>query len=154
MIGADASAKAVVFSRYERFLELIGRLLTKTGLQCVQLSKNADGKSALERFREDTQCKILLTTFEIGGDLLDLSAASHAFLMEPGWNPITDGQAHARVQSLRQNKPTRMVKFISKGTIEEKIIEVLEGKQNSLVDGYCSSLEDLTTEEMVTLFSV
>jgi len=29
MIGADASAKAVVFSRYERFLELIGRLLTK-----------------------------------------------------------------------------------------------------------------------------
>ncbi|CAH8251756.1 unnamed protein product [Arabidopsis lyrata] len=155
MLGTDESAKAVIFSRYKSFLELIERQLTKSGLRCVKLSESADGKAALQRFKEDGQCKILLTTFEIVGDLLDLSVASHVFLMDPGWNPITDRQALARVQTVRQSKPTRMVKFISKGTIEEKIIDVLQEKQNTLagVDDYCSSIEKLTEEEMGFLFS-
>ena len=60
---------------------------------------------------------------------LDLTAANHAFLVEPQWNPMLEEQAMSRVHRLGQTKPVNLVRFIVKNTWEEKIVTVQERKR-------------------------
>lgn len=61
---------------------------------------------------------------------LDLTAANHAFLVEPQWNPMLEEQAMSRVHRLGQTKAVNLVRFIVKNTWEEKIVTVQERKRN------------------------
>jgi SNF2 family DNA or RNA helicase len=60
---------------------------------------------------------------------LDLTAANHAILIEPQWNPMLEEQAISRVHRLRQTKRVNIVRFVMKGTFEQKIIDKQERKR-------------------------
>jgi DNA repair protein RAD16 len=61
----------------------------------------------IERFTNDPDCKVFLMSLKAGGVALNLTVASHVFLMDPWWNPAVEQQAQDRIHRLGQYKPIK-----------------------------------------------
>ncbi|KAM5580613.1 hypothetical protein ABKV19_010060 [Rosa sericea] len=112
MVERDGSAKGIVFSQFTSFLDLIHYSLQKSGVNCVQLvgSMTMSARdTAIKRFTEDPDCRIFLMSLKAGGVALNLTVASHVFLMDPWWNPAVERQAQDRIHRIGQYKPISVV---------------------------------------------
>jgi len=159
MMAADPTSKALVFSQFITFLELIEWRLKTEGVSCAKLmgsmsivSKN----NMIIAFQTDPSLKVMLISLKAGGEGLNLQAANHIFLMDPWWNPASELQAMQRAHRIGQTRPVKAIRFVAKDTIEEKIIE-LQGKKQAVFD--CSvgnsnqALQRLRGEDIRFLFS-
>ncbi|KAF8106466.1 hypothetical protein N665_0139s0056 [Sinapis alba] len=159
MVERDGSAKAIVFSQFISFLDLINYTLGKCGVSCVQLvgtMSKAARDIAINKFREDPDCKVFLMSLQAGGVALNLTVASHVFMMDPCWNPAVERQAQDRIHRIGQYKPIRIVKFIIENTVEEKILKLQKKKEllfETTVDGSQGGRGKLTAEDIRFLFS-
>ncbi|RDW90365.1 Single-stranded DNA-dependent ATPase [Aspergillus mulundensis] len=125
--------KSVVFSAWTSHLDLIEIALRAQGLTGYTrldgtMSLPARNK-ALDTFREDNNITILLATIGAGGVGLNLTSASHVYIMEPQYNPAAVAQAIDRVHRLGQTREVTNVQFLMKDSIEEKIAELAKKKQ-------------------------
>ncbi|KAF8391562.1 hypothetical protein HHK36_023868 [Tetracentron sinense] len=158
MIERDGSAKGIVFSQFTSFLDLINYSLQKSGINCVQLvgSMTMSARDvAIKKFTDDPDCKIFLMSLKAGGVALNLTVASHVFLMDPWWNPAVERQAQDRIHRIGQYKPIRTVRFIIENTIEERILKLQEKKElvfEGTVGGSAEALGKLTEADLRFLF--
>jgi DNA repair protein RAD16 len=158
MIERDGSAKGIVFSQFTSFLDLIHYSLQKSGVNCVQLDGSMTMNArdaAITKFREDPDCRIFLMSLKAGGVALNLTVASHVFLMDPWWNPAVERQAQDRIHRIGQYKPIRIVRFVIQNTIEERILQLQEKKElvfEGTVGGSTEALGKLTEKDMRFLF--
>ncbi|XP_059450691.1 ATP-dependent helicase rhp16-like isoform X1 [Corylus avellana] len=160
MVERDGSAKGIVFSQFTSFLDLINYSLHKSGVNCVQLDGTMSMSArdaAIKRFNEDPDCKIFLMSLKAGGVALNLTVASHVFLMDPWWNPAVERQAQDRIHRIGQHKPTRIVRFVIENTIEERILKLQEKKElvfEGTIGGSSEALGKLTEEDLRFLFVI
>ncbi|XP_027343348.1 DNA repair protein RAD16-like [Abrus precatorius] len=158
MIERDGSAKGIVFSQFTSFLDLINYSLHKSGVSCVQLNGSmslAARDAAIKRFTNDPDCKIFLMSLKAGGVALNLTVASHVFLMDPWWNPAVERQAQDRIHRIGQYKPIRIVRFVIENTIEERILKLQEKKElvfEGTIGGSSDALGKLTEADLRFLF--
>ncbi|KAM3344549.1 DNA repair protein RAD16 [Capsicum galapagoense] len=158
MVERDGSAKAIVFSQFTSFLDLIHYSLQKSGVSCVQLDGSmtmAARDSAITRFTNDPDCRIFLMSLKAGGVALNLTVASQVFLMDPWWNPAVERQAQDRIHRIGQYKPIRIVRFVIENTIEERILKLQEKKElvfEGTVGGSSEALGKLTEADLKFLF--
>ncbi|KAL2331847.1 hypothetical protein Fmac_019428 [Flemingia macrophylla] len=158
MVERDGSAKGIVFSQFTSFLDLINYSLHKSGVSCVQLNGSmslAARDAAIRRFTEDPGCKIFLMSLKAGGVALNLTVASHVFLMDPWWNPAVERQAQDRIHRIGQYKPIRIVRFVIENTIEERILKLQEKKElvfEGTIGGSSDALGKLTEADLRFLF--
>jgi SNF2 family DNA or RNA helicase len=98
---------------------------------------------------------IFVLSLKAGGVGLNLTAANHVFHFDRWWNPAVENQATDRAYRMGQKRNVQVHKFISLGTLEEKIDEMLESKM-SLSENVISSSEgwitELSNEELRDLF--
>ncbi|KAK9074056.1 hypothetical protein SSX86_006653 [Deinandra increscens subsp. villosa] len=159
MVERDGSAKGIVFSQFTSFLDLIHYSLQKCGVKCVQLDGSmtmAAREAAISRFTDDRDCKVFLMSLKAGGVALNLTVASHVFLMDPWWNPAVEQQAQDRIHRIGQYKPIRVVRFVIENTIEERILNLQEKKKlvfEGTVGGSNEALGRLTEADMRFLFA-
>ncbi|KAJ6680462.1 hypothetical protein OIU79_020045 [Salix purpurea] len=159
MAERDGSAKGIVFSQFTSFLDLIHYSLQKSGISCVQLVGSmslAARDAAIKRFAEDSDCKIFLMSLKAGGVALNLTVASHVFLMDPWWNPAVERQAQDRIHRIGQYKPIRIVRFVIENTVEERILQLQEKKElvfEGTVGGSSEALGKLTEADLRFLFA-
>ncbi|XP_050206991.1 DNA repair protein RAD16 [Mercurialis annua] len=159
MVERDGSAKGIVFSQFTSFLDLISYSLQKSGINCVQLvgSMTLPARdNAIKNFTEDPDCRIFLMSLKAGGVALNLTVASHVFLMDPWWNPAVERQAQDRIHRIGQYKPIRIVRFVIENTIEERILRLQDKKElvfEGTVGGNSEALGKLTEADMRFLFS-
>jgi len=159
MLQKDAAAKAIVFSQFTSFLDLIIFSLRKSGIKCTQLTGSMSIQArdqTIERFSNDPDCKVFLMSLKAGGVALNLTVASHVFLMDPWWNPAVEQQAQDRIHRLGQYKPIRVVRFVIANTIEERILRLQEKKQlvfEGTVGGSSEALGRLTEDDLRFLFT-
>src|SRR5262249_28741560 len=124
--------KAVVFSQWLRMHELLVRRLKERGWGHVVFHGGAPGikrKELIDRFRDDPECRLFLST-DAGGVGLNLQHASVVLNMDLPWNPAVLEQRIGRVHRLGQRQPVRVVNFVAKGTIEEGMLEVRKFKKS------------------------
>lgn len=158
MVERDGSAKGIVFSQFTSFLDLINYSLQKSGITCVQLVGSmsmAARDAAISRFSNEPDCKIFLMSLKAGGVALNLTVASHVFLMDPWWNPAVERQAQDRIHRIGQYKPIRIVRFVIEKTIEERILKLQEKKElvfEGTVGGSSEALGKLTEADLKFLF--
>lgn len=158
MVERDGSAKGIVFSQFTSFLDLINYSLHKSGVSCVQLNGSmslAARDAAIRRFTEDPDCKIFLMSLKAGGVALNLTVASHVFLMDPWWNPAVERQAQDRIHRIGQYKPIRIMRFVIENTIEERILKLQEKKElvfEGTIGGSSDALGKLTEADLRFLF--
>lgn len=85
----------------------------------------------------------------------NLQAVNQVYLLDPWWNPAMEQQAYQRAHRLGQKRDVEVVRFVSDGTIEEKILLLQERKQctfDSTVAGCNESLLKLTSDDIQMLF--
>ncbi|MFM6984368.1 MAG: DEAD/DEAH box helicase, partial [Chitinophagaceae bacterium] len=90
---------------------------------------SADRKQLVDRFQSKDEAMIFLISLKAGGTGLNLTAADYVFLLDPWWNPAVERQAMDRTHRIGQDKPVFVYKFITKDTIEEKIVNLQARKQ-------------------------
>jgi SNF2 family DNA or RNA helicase len=91
-----------------------------------------------------------------GGVGLNLTAADYVFLLDPWWNPAAEAQAIDRAHRIGQVKTVFTYKFITKETVEEKILALQQRKldlANDLVTSDETILRALSEDEVLDLLS-
>lgn len=158
MVEHDGSAKGIVFSQFTSFLDLIEFSLHRAGIKCVQLNGKmnmAEKGRAIDTFINDPDCRIFLMSLKAGGVALNLTVASHVFLMDPWWNPAVESQAQDRIHRIGQFKPIRSMRFVIKDTVEERILQLQEKKQlvfDGTVGDSPEAMSKLTEADLKFLF--
>jgi superfamily II DNA or RNA helicase len=131
-LALEENRKVVVFSEYERMTHLAGEELRKLGIGFVSLHGGVPSRqrgALIERFREDPECRVFLST-DAGGVGLNLQAASAVVNFEPPWNPARLEQRIGRVHRLGQSRPVQVIHLLTSGSIEERVWETLQLKKS------------------------
>ncbi|HXW11861.1 MAG TPA: DEAD/DEAH box helicase [Nitrososphaeraceae archaeon] len=108
--------------------------------------------SMIKRFQEGSRTsdnkkssRVFVLSIKAGGVGLNLTAANHVFHYDRWWNPAVENQATDRAYRIGQNKTVQIHKFISTGTLEEKIDEMIERKKG-LAEGIIETGEKWITQ--------
>ncbi len=145
--------KALVFSSFVKHLELVASYLDNAGIKYAWLTgETRDRESEIEKFQHNSDYTFFLISLKAGGVGLNLTAAEYVFILDPWWNPAAEMQAISRAHRIGQEKHIFVYRFISRKTLEEKILQLQERKAK-LADAFVNnSLKGITQEEVMELF--
>lgn len=100
---------------------------------------------------------VFLLSLKAGGIGLNLTAANHVFHFDRWWNPAVENQATDRAYRIGQNRHVQVHKFVTLGTLEERIDDMIERKQDlsrQIVGGGEGWITELSTEDLKELFAL
>ncbi|KAB2571496.1 DNA repair protein rad8 [Lasiodiplodia theobromae] len=120
-------------------LDQIGKALFANNLcfERIDGSKSdSQRRTALDRFRNDPDCCILLASIGSAGVGLDLTVASCVHLMEPQWSPMAEEQALDRIHRMGQTRDVVATRYVVKNSIEEYVISVQEMKSKVIKQSF------------------
>lgn len=147
--------KILVFSQYVKHLKLLGKQLKKVGHDFAYLDGSTKNRQQeVERFQEDPSLKLFLISLKAGGLGLNLTQADYVFLLDPWWNPAIEAQAVDRAHRIGQKNKVFTYKFITRDTVEEKILELQARKKQlaaDLITTEESFVKNLTKENIISL---
>ena len=149
-LAIEENRKVVVFSEYERMTHLAGEELRKLGIGFVSLHGGVPSRQRgglIERFRNDPECKVFLST-DAGGVGLNLQAASAVVNFEPPWNPARLEQRIGRVHRLGQSRPVHVIHMLTSGSIEERVWETLRLKKSLFAGVFDSPTGEVSFEKL------
>jgi superfamily II DNA/RNA helicase len=112
--------------------ELVVEVLQRNGIGYVHLNGSVPSKNRkalMTAFKDDVNCKVFLST-DAGGVGLNLQSGSVVINMDIPWNPAVLEQRIGRVHRMGQKRNVRVVNFISKDSIEERILDLLRFKSS------------------------
>lgn len=147
-IPEDGSTKIIIFSEWERMLSLVRELLDKMNVEyawhtgSVHQSKR---REEIRRFKEKEECRVFLST-DCGAVGLNLQVANIVINLDLPWNPAKLEQRIARAWRKHQTKKVQVINLISEGTIEHRMLGVLDLKQK--LSDHVLDLGDVETMEM------
>lgn len=128
--------KVVLFSQWTSCLDLVGHMLSKfgVGFECYdgRVNSTEDREGVISKFKQDPNCKILLTSLGAGGEGVNLTFATHVILMEPYWNMAAEQQAIDRLHRIGQKSTTHVARFVVEDTVEEWVQSIQTKKTNEL----------------------
>ena len=159
---ASRQERVLVFTQFremtgplERFLaDAFGRpgLVLHGGTPIAQRAK------LVARFQADDAAPFFVLSLKAGGVGLNLTGASHVVHFDRWWNPAVENQATDRAFRIGQHKNVLVHRFVCRGTVEEKIAAMLEGKRalaHGVIEGggeqALTELDDAALRQMVTL---
>lgn len=155
----EQKESCLIFTQYIEMGEIIRRLLQKKfGIEVPFLNGSvakSQRDTMIARF-QDREFPVFLLSLKAGGTGLNLTAANHVIHYDRWWNPAVENQATDRAYRIGQKRFVHVHKFISTGTLEEKIDAMLEKKQ-SLNDAIIQSdnwITELSTDELRELVSL
>lgn len=109
----------------------------------------------VEAFNGEAYVPFMILSVKAGGVGLNLTAANHVIHFDRWWNPAVENQATDRAFRIGQKKNVIVYKFITQGTIEEKIDQMIEEKQELAGSLVAASGEkwitDLSDQELISL---
>jgi SNF2 family DNA or RNA helicase len=151
--------KAIIFSQWTQPLEVLARHLAPFGpLLYHGKVPQAQRQPILDQFKSDPSKHVLLMSYGTGSVGLNLQFTNYVFLFDRWWNPAIEDQAINRAHRLGQKDAVFVSRFISQGTIEERIADVLDQKRalfNEMLEGNGPPATlGLTEEEVFRLFDI
>lgn len=148
--------KALVFSQWTSFLDLIEPHLKAAGITFNRLDGSTKDRGAVvDAFQDPGGPSVMLLSLKAGGTGLNLTAADHVFLMDPWWNPAVEDQAADRAHRIGQENPVLVHRVVAKGTVEERIL-ALQEKKRALADaavGDGGAASSISRDELLELLA-
>ncbi|WP_194776004.1 DEAD/DEAH box helicase [Pararhodonellum marinum] len=157
MLGSTASEghKVLVFSQFVRHLNIVREYLDARGMAYAYLDgATKDRQAQVEEFQKNDEVKIFLISLKAGGVGLNLTKAEYVFLLDPWWNPAVEAQAIDRAHRIGQENKVIIYKFITRNTVEEKIMALQERKMalaGELISNEESFMKTLSREDVEAL---
>jgi hypothetical protein len=149
--------KILVFSQFVKHLMLLRQHLDAQGYAYAYLDGNThDRQAQVERFQQRPDVPLFLISLKAGGLGLNLTAADYVFILDPWWNPAIEAQAIDRAHRIGQDRTVFTYKFISKNTVEEKILALQQSKRrlaSELITTEEGFVKSLTPEDVLALLS-
>ncbi|TFE25524.1 DEAD/DEAH box helicase [Cohnella luojiensis] len=159
--------RCLIFTQYIGMGQMLKLVLEQELGEPVLYLNGSTSKTARDRMIDLFQSKeepasadqpnVFILSLKAGGVGLNLTAANHVFHFDRWWNPAVENQATDRAYRMGQTRDVQVHKFISLGTLEERIDEMLDSKQQ-LSDNVISSSEgwitELSTDELKDLFTL
>ncbi len=139
-LNDDGDHKILIFSEWERMLQLVRDLSGKLGLaHAWHTGKVPQRKRRLEirRFKEDPDCRLFLST-DSGSLGLNLQNADVVINLDLPWNPAKLEQRIARAWRKHQKRPVQVINLVCEHSIEHRMMDLLEQKRDlaqAVVDG-------------------
>ncbi|WDV97868.1 DEAD/DEAH box helicase [Brevibacillus parabrevis] len=159
--------RCLIFTQYIEMGNLLQRVLTREGYGPVFFLNGATKKEKrdemIARFQDtslpdEERGAIFILSLRAGGTGLNLTEANHVIHVDRWWNPAVENQATDRAHRIGQRRNVQVYKFISLGTIEERIDEMMERKLSLSQQIVSSSQEawitELSTAELRELFAL
>lgn len=156
---SESNQKVLIFSQFTSMLMLIRDELRKMKIKTSYL----DGRTTAEErqvlvdeFNTSDQ-EVFLISLKAGGYGLNLTGANAVIHVDPWWNKSVERQAEDRVHRIGQKQNVSVYKIITTNTIEEKIFELQNQKDDlieSLLDENTKSIASMNSEQLVDLFAV
>lgn len=139
-ISAEGN-KVLIFSQFVKHLEIFREYFETTHIPYAYLDGSTkDRAEVVDKFKTDPEIKVFLISIKAGGVGLNLTEADYVFILDPWWNPAVEQQAIDRSHRIGQTRNVFIYKFITKDTVEEKIV-ALQNRKKSFADSL------ITTEE-------
>ncbi len=121
--------KVLIFSSFVEHLKLYKNYLESIDIPyCYLDGQTKDRAEQVSQFQNNPEKLVFLLSLKAGGVGLNLTAAEYVFLLDPWWNPASEAQAYDRTHRIGQKNNVFIYKFITKESIEEKIMELQERK--------------------------
>ena len=152
----DAGDSTLVFTQFVTMGHLLMTRLGELGIAAEflhgsdSLTRRAD---RVDRFQAG-EFPVLVVSLRAGGTGLNLTRATHVIHYDRWWNPAVENQASDRAWRIGQDRPVQIHRLISEGTIEDRIAQVLQQKQNlaaSVIGGGEAWIGELTNDELSDL---
>lgn len=150
----------LIFTQYVEMGAMLQRLLERTLKEPVLYLHGSTTKQERDRMVEQFQsgaAAIFVLSLRAGGTGLNLTAASHVFHYDRWWNPAVENQATDRAYRIGQERLVQVHKFITLGTLEERIDEMIERKQGlsrDIIDTSEQWVTELSAEELEDLITL
>jgi superfamily II DNA or RNA helicase len=149
--------KVVVFSQYAKMINRLSERLTQRGVRHVSLTGQSTQRGQLvKQFQEDNEIKVFLGSLLAGGTGIDLTAASVVIHYDRWWNAAKENQATDRIHRIGQQKNVQVYKLVTKGTLEERIDEIINRKKlifERFVEEDAEIFKNLSREDLLKLLA-
>ena len=121
--------KILIFSQFVKHLSIIRKYLNENEVKHAYLDgATKDRQGQVELFQNDDSVNVFLISLKAGGLGLNLTRADYVFLLDPWWNPAIEAQAVDRAHRIGQKRTVFTYKFITRNTVEEKILALQQSK--------------------------
>jgi SNF2 family DNA or RNA helicase len=156
---AASGRKAIVFSQWVDTIDKLRRPLARFNpLEYHGRIPASRRDGVIEQFRDDPKSSVLVMSYGAGSVGLNLQFASYVFLFDRWWNPAVEDQAINRAHRIGAAGPVTVTRFLSTGTIEERIDRVLAEKRelfNAVFDDAAAPARmGLSRDEIFGLFNL
>lgn len=154
--------KVLVFTQFKEMTEPLSGFLAdvfgNSGLVLHGGTPVKKRQGLVMTFQEDDRVPFMVLSLKAGGTGLNLTAASHVIHFDRWWNPAVENQATDRAFRIGQKKNVLVHKFVCRGTVEERIDALIDGKKKLagevLSQGAESSLTEMSNEELISMVSL
>jgi superfamily II DNA or RNA helicase len=157
----QAGDRALIFTQFTEMGDIIHRYLQEEfGREVLFLHGGVPAKQRdrmVARFQDAGGPRLFLLSLKAGGTGLNLTAANHVFHFDRWWNPAVENQATDRAFRIGQTRNVQVHKFLCVGTLEERIDEMIEQKQQmaeSIVgagEGWLTELSNRQLKDLLAL---
>lgn len=154
--------KVLIFSSFKTALNIVKEKLNNSKIKTYMIDGSVPAKTRIEmvdNFNENDDIKVFLIMLKSGGTGLNLASADVVIHLDLWWNPQAENQATDRAHRIGQTNTVEVIHLITKGTIEEKILELQNKKRilsDKLIDGEIRDkniISELTKEDIEKLLS-
>jgi TATA-binding protein-associated factor len=165
-ISADnyvSQHRALIFCQMKEMLDIVQNDVLRKLLPSVQFLRLDGSVEATKRqnivnqFNTDPSYDCLLLTTSVGGLGLNLTGADTVIFVEHDWNPQKDIQAMDRAHRIGQKKVVNVYRLITRGTLEEKIMNLQRFKidvASTVVNQQNAGLGTMETDQILDLFNL
>jgi superfamily II DNA or RNA helicase len=159
---AARQEKVLIFTQFKEttapLAAFLGSVFGRAGLVLHGETEVKKRKELVRRFQEDENIPFFVLSLKAGGAGLNLTAASHVIHFDRWWNPAVENQATDRAFRIGQTKNVLVHKFICRGTVEDKIDQMIESKKQLAGDilggGADMVLTEMKDEELLKLVAL
>ena len=149
-VVAARQEKALIFTQFKEttapLAAFLGSVFGRPGLVLHGETEVKKRNDLVRQFQEDENVPFFVLSLKAGGAGLNLTAASHVIHFDRWWNPAVENQATDRAFRIGQTKNVLVHKFICRGTVEDKIDNMIESKQQLAGDFLSGGTDMLLTE--------
>jgi len=159
---ASRQEKVLVFTQFREIIEPLSLFLKeifgRAGLLLHGGTAVKKRKKLVDQFQQDDGPPFFILSLKAGGTGLNLTAASHVIHFDRWWNPAVENQATDRAFRIGQQRNVLVHKFICRGTIEEKIDELINDKTELAADllegGSETMLTEMSNDDLIQMVSL
>lgn len=151
--------KVLLFSQFVKQLDIYKKHFDEKGWKYAYLDgslTNEQRQKAVTEFQQNDEIKYFLISLKAGGLGLNLTTADYVFIIDPWWNPAVERQAVDRSHRIGQTRTVFTYKFITKDTVEEKILAMQERKKelaDNIITTEESFIKSINVDEILEILS-